>query len=396
MGLFKKLKYISEKKKLLKLQKNHSIPNLETFDASQKTIVFISGTVPTFDQDSGSNRLKEIILEYQKINYNCIICVEGVFENNHYANHFSNLGIIVFKETNNYSDYLDFLKKIGTIDYIWFYGPNSLKKYLGPIKKNLKNATTLFDMVDIHFLRYKRALELQPNSISIMKRYRKYFSIETQTAKNVDLVVAISDLEKEVMSEYLDPTKIITISNIHYPKTRLENLKPFENRNDLVFIGSAHTPNIDAIYYIYQEIMPIVWEKLPGVNLKIIGNVNDSIEDINHTNVQFLGYVENIEEIFNETKIMVAPLRYGAGVKGKIGQAFEYYLPVVTTKIGAEGMFLKNRENALIADDAVNFANNIIQLYQDKELWKKLRNNSEKSLYPFSKEKLRDIIKEIS
>lgn len=396
MGLFKKLKYISEKKKLLKKQKNHSIPNLETFDASKKTIVFISGTIPTFDQDSGSNRLKQIILEYQKINYNCIICVEGVFEDNHYANHFSNFGIIVFRETNNYSDYLDFLKKIGSIDYVWFYGPNSLKKYLDPIKKNLKNATTIFDMVDVHFLRYKRALELQPNSISTKKRYRKYFSIETQMAKNVDLVVAISDIEKELMSEYLDSSKIITISNIHYPKTSLENVKLFESKHDLVFIGSAHSPNIDAIYYIYQEIMPLVWEKLPGVNLKIIGNVSDYIQDINHSNVQFLGYVENIEEIFNEAKIMVAPLRYGAGVKGKIGQAFEYYLPVVTTNVGAEGMFLKNRENALIADDAVNFANNIIELYQDKGLWEKLRNNSEKSLYPFSTEKLRETIKNLN
>lgn len=395
MGLFKKLKYISEKKKLLKLQKNHSIPNLETFDVSQKTIVFISGAIPTFDQDSGSNRLKQIILEYKKINYNCIICVEGVFENNHYADHFSNLGIIVFRETNNYSDYLDFLKKIGTIDYVWFYGPNSLKKYLGRIQKNLKNTTTIFDMVDIHFLRYKRALEIHPRKTSLLKRYKKYFSIETQIAKNVDLVVAISEVEKKIMSEYLDPEKIITISNVHYPKVNPADLKSFESRNDLVFIGSAHTPNIDAIHYICQEIMPIVWEKLPDANLKIVGNVNEHIKDINHPNVHFLGYVESIDAIFNESKMMVAPLRYGAGVKGKIGQAFEYYLPVVTTEIGAEGMFLKNGENALITNDAISFAQNIIELYQNKELWEKLSNNSEKSLYPFSKEKLKETIIEI-
>lgn len=362
-----------------------------------KSIVFFSGIFPEHDKDSGSNRLKEIIEGFYDLNYFITIVSKNTHFENPYIEKYLRMGISVFYEHD---------EKITTEKYIenqklnpekvWFYGPNSLKKYFSTIEKNFKNATTIFDMIDVHFLRYKRALELQPNSISTMKRYKKYFSIETQTAKNVDIVVAISDVEKQLMGEYLDASKIITISNIHYPKTLLEDTKPFENKHDLVFIGSAHSPNIDAIYYIYQEIMPIVWEKLPGINLKIIGNVNDSIEDINHTNVQFLGYVENIEEIFNETKIMVAPLRYGAGVKGKIGQAFEYYLPVVTTKIGAEGMFLKNRENALIADDAVNFANNIIELYQDKDLWEKLRNNSEKSLFPFSKEKLRDIIKKIS
>ena len=395
MGLFKKLKYISEKKKLLKLQKNHSIPNLETFDASQKTIVFISGTVPTFDQDSGSNRLKQIILGYQKINYNCIICVEGVFENNHYANHFSNLGIIVFRETNNYSDYLDFLKKIGTIDYVWFYGPNSLKKYLRPIKKNLKNATTIFDMVDIHFLRYKRALELQPKSISTLKRYKKYFSIETQTAKSVDLVVAISNIEKEIMSKYLDPKKIITISNIHYPKVNPQTIKSFENRNDLVFIGSSHTPNIDAIHYLYDEIMPKVWLKLPNIKVNVIGNVKNKIHSISHPNFNLLGFVENVEPYFITSKLMVAPLRYGAGVKGKIGQSFEYFLPVVTTVIGAEGMFLENKKNAYISETADEFSKQIITLYNDKEIWSKLSDNSAKSLYPFSKEKFKSILKEI-
>jgi glycosyltransferase involved in cell wall biosynthesis len=79
-------------------------------------------------------------------------------------------------------------------------------------------------------------------------------------------------------------------------------------------------------------------------------------------------------------------------VKGKIGQAFEYYLPVVTTSIGAEGMDLVINENILIEDSKEGFANAIISLYTNKELWQKLQNNSENSLEPFSREKVKGVI----
>jgi len=89
---------------------------------------------------------------------------------------------------------------------------------------------------------------------------------------------------------------------------------------------------------------------------------------------------------------MLAPLRYGAGIKGKIGQAFEYYLPVVTTSIGAEGMKLINGKNALIEDTKEEFAQAIIELYTNEVLWTELQNNSERSLEPFSKEILKQTL----
>lgn len=138
--------------------------------------------------------------------------------------------------------------------------------------------------------------------------------------------------------------------------------------------------------------MPIVWKEIPDLKVNIIGNVINDIKDINDPKFVFKGYVPNIEEYFFTNKFMVAPLRYGAGVKGKIGQAFEYYLPVVTSSIGSEGMYLENFKNALIEDTAEGFAKNIIQLYNDKELWTKLQNNSEESLKPFSRENLKDCI----
>jgi len=392
MGLFKKIKLYFEKKALIKNQLDHSIPNFENYNPSQKTIVFVNGGMPTHDKDSGSNRLKEIIIAYKELGFNCIICTENAYRTDRYIQYYADLGIMVYVETNQFRDYFDFLKTIPKVDYVWYYSPNTLKDNLKKISKILPNSKSIFDMVDIHFLRYQRAIELDPTRISLRKRYKKYFEIETKLAQQVDYIIAISDVEKEIMKAYVAPEKLITISNIHYPKIKKEATLSFEERADLLFIGSTHTPNIDALYYLYNDIMPLVWEKLPNVKVNVIGNVNEKISDINDPKFIFQGYVPSIESFFISNKIMIAPLRYGAGVKGKIGQAFEYYLPLVTSTIGAEGMKLIDRKNALIDDTKEGFAAAIIELYTNKELWLELQNNSEQSLEPFSIQNLKNSI----
>ncbi|MFC4739722.1 glycosyltransferase [Flavobacterium ponti] len=370
----------------------NSLENSEKYNPSQKTVIIISGSIPTFDRDSGSNRLKEIILAYLEINYNCILCYNTSDDDENYTRFFKDQNVILFSELKNKKKTISFLKSSFNIDYVWFYGPNSLKKHFKNFIKIVPKSKTIYDMVDIHFLRYKRAIELDPKRISLRKRYKKYFKIETNLAKKTDLIIAISEQEKEIMSSYIDKNKIITISNIHYPKIDLQKTLSFENRKNVLFIGSAHTPNIDALHFLNEKIMPLVWEKIPNLKVDIIGNLDKEITDINHPNMVFHGYVPEIESFFNSAKFMIAPLRYGAGVKGKIGQSFEYYLPLVTTKIGAEGMFLKHNENALIADNAEDFANEIISLYENKELWLKLQSHSEDSLKPFSREILKETL----
>lgn len=392
MGIFKKTKLYFEKKNLIKNQSDQSIPNFEDYNLVNKTIVFVNGEMPTHDKDSGSNRLKEIILAYKEQGFNCIICTENAYRTDHYIQYYSDLGIIVYVETNQYTSYFDFLKSVPNVDYVWYYSPNTLKDNFKKISKILPKSKSLFDMVDIHFLRYQRAIKLDPTRISLRKRYKKYFEIETKLAQKVDYVIAISDIEKDIMKNYIDAKKLITISNIHYPKIIKEATFSFEKRKDLLFIGSTHTPNIDALYYLYNEIMPIVWEKLPEVKVNIIGNVNEKISDIDNPKFIFQGYVPNIESFFISNKIMIAPLRYGAGVKGKIGQAFEYYLPVVSSSIGVEGMKLIDRKNALIDDTKEGFAAAIIELYTNKKLWLELQNNSEQSLAPFSIQNLKNSI----
>ncbi|MFA9188288.1 glycosyltransferase [Flavobacterium sp. FBOR7N2.3] len=395
MKIIKSIKIHFRKKRELKRQGITFIPNLDQFNLDQKTIVFISNTLPKYDQDSGSNRLKEIIISYKEMGYNCIICVENIFEADKYVTFFNDLGIIVYLESHLHKNYIAFLNSIHHIDYIWYNGPKNLNRYFSKLSKYFPESKSIYDMIDIHFLRYKRGIELEPFRISLRKKYYRYFKIETELAKKTDVVIAISEVEKEIMSQYLKESQILLISNIHYCKIDGNKIAPFEKRNDILFIGSSHEPNIDAIHYLYNEIMPKVWLKLPNIKVNVIGNVKNKIHSISHPNFNLLGFVENIESYFISSKLMVAPLRYGGGVKGKIGQSFEYFLPVITTPIGAEGMFLVNKKNAYISETADEFSNQIIKLYNNKEIWSKLSDNSTESLYPFSKEKLKSVLKEI-
>ena len=357
--------------------------------SGNKNIIFVTGEIPPYDKDSGSNRLKEIMLCFKKANYHVTLMVNNAFIDLPYIEHYQRLGIQVFYNHLKYKNYNNFiLTKLSKTNLVWYYGPNILKKLHRNYKKLLPNAKHIFDMVDIHHLRYERALELEPNNKGHKKRIKKYKKIETEFVKKTDYLITISDYEKEYMIPYFPKDKTITISNIHCPKIQQKEVQSFENRKDIIFIGSTHHPNVNAIYYLYEKIMPLVWEFNPSIKVHVIGNINEVITDIKDERFIFEGFVPDIIPFFQNAKIMVAPLQIGAGVKGKIGQAFEYYLPLVTTKIGAEGMFLENNENALLAENEIDFSNAILKLYNNKETWELLSKNSEKSLYPFSRERV--------
>lgn len=393
MGILKKIKKHFERKEKLKYLQSQDIVNINLYDASQKTILFASRDFPAHDKESGANRLKELIFIYTELGYNCILFAPHIFEDDSYVKFYQQHNVIVYIENNKYKNIYDFLSSFKKIDYVWFNGPLALNLFYKKMKTLLPSAKFIYDMVDIHFLRFKRAIELEPSRISLKKNYKHFFRLETVVAPKLDYIIAISDKEKEIMSQYADQNKIITISNIHSPKIDISERKNFSESKGITFIGSIHEPNIDAVKFLYEKIMPVVWKTNPELEVSIIGNVAEKLDLKLYPKFKFLGFVESIEEHFMNSKIMVAPLRFGAGVKGKIGQAFEFFFPVVTTDIGAEGMKLTDKKNVLIANDEKSFAEAIIQLNNDEELWNTLSQNSVDSLRAFSPEEVKEKLK---
>jgi glycosyltransferase involved in cell wall biosynthesis len=163
-----------------------------------------------------------------------------------------------------------------------------------------------------------------------------------------------------------------------------------------MFIGAfSHSPNSDAVFHFLREIFPLVLEKL-DINFYIIGkNPPEELLCLQTPNVIATGYVPDITPYFEKCRVMVAPLRYGAGVKGKLTQSMSLGVPFVTTSVGAEGMALEDQRHCFVADDPAAFADRVIRLYTERELWKSFRENSlQLAIERFSYETVKNRLRE--
>ncbi len=145
----------------------------------------------------------------------------------------------------------------------------------------------------------------------------------------------------------------------------------------MIFVaGFQHPPNINTAQYLVREIWPKINEKLHEATLYIIGSgPPEEIKKLASDDVKITGFVEDLEPYYRDCSVNLAPMRYGAGVKGKITQSLAMGLPVVTTTVGAEGINVSDGQNCMIADKPEEFAQKAVQVYNDKVLWSKLSEN---------------------
>jgi len=361
--------------------------------------------MPKPDKDSGSRRFLEIIKILQKNNHRVILAVKQFDEaaDEPYIKFFRSLGVEVCKDYVNVQDNVvkvqdQVIEAIQYVDIIWIFRPLGFDYWYQQIKKHISGKKVLYDMVDLHYLRMEREndyIEVTKDRKKEMKFFREkeFFGME-----KADAVISISDEEKKIVSrDGIKNEKIFTVSNIHTP-VESENVE-FSRREGVLFIGGYyHMPNIDAVKFLYDEVMPLVWQKDDSIKVFILGpNFPEDLKQKYHSDkFQILGYQKTVDHWFENSRIFVAPLRYGAGVKGKIGQALEFGLPVVTTEIGAEGMGLEEAKTALISDkNPANFAEKILELYNNKGLWQILHSNSSLPLSKFSIEHQENNIKQL-
>ncbi len=237
--------------------------------------------------------------------------------------------------------------------------------------RSLSPATKIvFDMVDAYFIRLGREHE-QTGEARARDEAARYREIETRLARSSDLVWCNSAGDKEVMTREAPGVPIEVIPTIHELHDRGGS---FAERRDLLFVGNlAHRPNDDAVHYLMREILPLVRAEIPGVRLSVVGdNVTPEIAAYNSDGVSVTGYVPDAGPFWRGARVFVAPLRFGAGVKGKVGEAMAYGLPVVATSVGAEGFGLTDGAEALVRDDPREFAAAVVELYTREDLWRRL------------------------
>ncbi|WP_269790078.1 glycosyltransferase [Stenotrophomonas sp. Iso1] len=234
-------------------------------------------------------------------------------------------------------------------------------------------AKIIFDTVDLHHVRLLRAAELH-NNVVLHKKAARARSEEFELMNRSDATIVVSHSELAYLRQTGITAPILVLSNVHDVAA---TERQFDATADLLFVGGyQHHPNQEAVAWLREEIMPALRRRLPGIVLHLVGDMPEQdAARLRSDDIVVHGHVPSIEPFLQRSRINLAPLRSGAGVKGKINQAMSHGLPVVATSIAAEGMFLQHGENALIADSAEDFAAQVVRLYQDAALWQKLSRN---------------------
>lgn len=351
-----------------------------------KVILVIDAYPPCYDKESGSRRLFQLLKIFRELNYHVIFAADNGYKEEPYTSEMQNLQIEVLYTQNGYGISIEeqIKDRLSLINFAWICRPELNEKYI-PIIREQPNIKIIYDTIDLHYLRMKRAWELSPKPRCI-ERAKEWVNMqvkELDLAKQADLTITVTSVEKEILHQN-SIDNVAVIPNIHYPYKG--DKKSFKEREGILFIGGYnHTPNVDAVIWLCQEIMPIVWQQLPEIQVTLLGsNPPQQVRDLANERIKVPGYIHDVSSYFLKNRVFVSPLRYGAGMKGKIGQSLEYGLPVVSTPIGTEGMHLVPEKDCLEAHTTEEFAAQILRLYRDERLWNQIAANAEKVISFYS------------
>lgn len=255
--------------------------------------------------------------------------------------------------------------------------PQAAARWMAPIRRLLPAARLLYDTVDLHYVRLFRQAKLTGDA-RLLRHALEHKRVELQACAAADVTLVVSEAERDTLAaEGVD--SVAVVSNVH------EIIDPrsgpaigHAGRSGLLFIGGfLHQPNVDAAQYLGREVYPAIRRRCPGVALNIVGGhpppeVRALAQRDHGGGLWVTGQVADVQPLFDTSLASIAPLRYGAGVKGKVSRSLSSGLPVVASTVAVEGMPVRDGEEVLIADHPEAFADCVANLVADPDLWHKL------------------------
>jgi GT2 family glycosyltransferase len=334
---------------------------------AKRRVLAIDACMLTPDQDSGSQRTQRLLSLLTRLGCKVTFIADNLEHRQPYVTQLQQAGIEV-----QFYPYVksiaDFLAAHGAeYDIVLIARHYIAEKHIDTVRRFAPNALTVFDTHDLHFLREQRLAELEASPITAATAAASR-DAELALIRKVDVTLVVSPVERELLGSLLSDAKVMVLSNIH-------EIQPpglaFGEREGLVFIGGfRHPPNVDAVLWYANEVLPRVRDRLPGVKTYIVGSeVPPVIRKLAAEDFVVTGYVPDITPYFTGCRVSISPLRYGAGVKGKINLAMSFGVPVVATSPSVEGMYLTPGVDVLVGDDAEGFAEAIARVYGDERLW---------------------------
>lgn len=333
-------------------------------------ILVIDHYVPTYDRDAGSKTTFQYLKMFLKKGYVVKFLGDNFLHEEPYSTTLQQMGIEILYGEEYQTKIWDWLKENGDqIAFAYLNRPHIASKYIDYIKENT-NIKVIYYGHDLHFLRELREFELTGDLEK--KRDSDYWkSVEFSMMYQAAMSYYPSDVEVEAIHK-IDPSIPVKAITAYVYETFLDSVQEdFSRREGLLFVGGfAHPPNADGVLWFASEIFPLIRKELPQIRFYVVGSkVTDEIKalEAEDNGIVIKGFVseEELASLYESCRIVVVPLRYGAGVKGKVVEAIYNGAPIVTTSVGAEG--IPDVEEMLeIADEPLEFAQKVVALYQDE------------------------------
>lgn len=360
------------KDKLETHRNNGEEPSRERDRGVSKRALVIDPSTPTPDQDAGSNTVVNTCRVLQLLGYKVTFIPEdNMLFQRKYTEQLQQRGFEC-----SYAPYDssldDHLRRRGAeYDVAIVFRGAVASKHLEVIRRHAPQAPIIFNNMDIHFLRLQRQADVEQRSdlrVAAAEMRKK----ELYVVNAADCTVTPSDQELRILSAEAPRARVMVFP---YMFDVVGTKTPFQQRSDILFLGGyTHAPNVDAVKFFVREVWPLVRVKLPGVRFWAAGaNPPDEIRALACDDVVVTGRVEDLAPLFDRCRVFVAPLRYGAGLKGKVATSMAHGLPCVVTSIAAEGMSLEQGRHVLIEDVPLSFADAVCRLYSDPVLWERLQ-----------------------
>jgi glycosyltransferase involved in cell wall biosynthesis len=337
-------------------------------------VVMMDAFFPRPDQDSGSVDQVNFIRIFQALGFK--VHYVGVMEFNNavlpelekYVNILEEMGVQCIR-ADGY-DYIEDYMFLNSEKIKLFFNSrvNFGGAYISAARKICPEAKIIFNTVDLHYIRERREAEVRGNG-DLAKKAGETQLIELAAARSADAVIVVSTTEYETLKSQEAGLNCAVVPLIRdFERSEVPGLA---NRTNIAFVGSfQHRPNIDAVIHFLDEIWPQIVSRQPEIRFAVVGSsMPDSFRDRRDVNVDFVGFVEDLEEFLLSIRLTVAPLRFGAGAKGKVISSMGCGAPCVVSQIASEGMGFEDGEDIIVAELGPAFADAVLKLYNDRELW---------------------------
>lgn len=361
------------------LQRDHFDGPADLFRAKDRArhkpvILVVDHYVPEPDRDAGSRVIVSFLTALVSAGWVVKLWPHNRSYSELYTRPLEDLGVEVL-DHRYLGSFEDWVRLNGPfLDHVLVSRPSIAADVL-PSLRAFTRAQLCFYGVDIHFLRMRRQAEIAGNP-QLLNEAAAMERAERQLWRQFDKVIYLSHVETALVEELEPETDARVVVPFQFDHFNERN-KPTEGNTILFVAGFSHPPNVDAAEFLVREIMPLVHERRPDARLAIVGShPTDAVRALAAANIEVTGWVsdERLKRYYAEARLAVVPLRFGAGVKGKVVEALNQGLPLVTTPIGAEGI-AGVTEVALVRDGARDIADGIFTLLNDDDAWMKVSND---------------------